>query len=183
MHGLGSNAEDMFGLACELTSEFEVICLQAPYSYGPQGFAWFEIAWTEDGISVNEAQYWSAVDMVAEILPQIGGPLTVGGFSQGAMMTVGLMIKYPDLLTDAIVLSGRGLGRSPESFKGRVFQAHGQQDEVIPFREGEELRRSLSVLGDRLEFHEYPMGHTVCEEEIQDLENFLKSEREAILKA
>ena len=174
LHGLGSNAEDMFGLACELDPSFEIVCLQAPFAYGP-GFAWFEIEWSEEGATIDEKQYWAAVEMVAEILPQIGERPIVGGFSQGAMITTGLLTRFPDSLQEAIILSGRSVADAPTDFKGRVFQAHGLLDEVIPFSDGEALRRSLTVLGDRLEFHGYPMPHTVSEEEIKDLNAWLEA--------
>lgn len=173
MHGLGSNEEDMFGLSCELDPGYEAICLRAPYAYGP-GFAWFDVDWTEEGLTMNEGQFDTSVDLIAELLPQIGTDLIVGGFSQGAMLTAGLIQRHPHLVSAAILLSGRA-SVSGEAFTGRVFQAHGIMDDVIPFSDGESLRRSLAYLGENLDFHGYPMGHTVCEDEIADLNGWLAS--------
>jgi phospholipase/carboxylesterase len=173
MHGLGSDERDMFGLATELHDEVEIICVRAPYSYGP-GYAWFDIGWTPQGLNVNIDQFWESVDWIAGFLATLPKEnLIVGGFSQGAMMTVGLMHRYPGLFEHAVLLSGRGINTETPEFAGQVFQAHGTFDDVIRITEADALRNTLKPLGDRYEFHEYEMGHSVCEQEIQDLNTWL----------
>lgn len=175
MHGLGSDERDMFGLAQVLSSDFDVICLRAPYEYGP-GYAWFDISFGPLGIEPDYDQFWESVDVVASILSARNpATTTVGGFSQGAMMTAGLMSRYPESFSRAVLLSGRGVGLEPGGFPGRAFQAHGQFDDVIPFRDGVQLRSELSPMGDRHEFHAYEMGHSVCLEEIDDLNAWLRA--------
>jgi len=175
MHGLGSDEQDMFGLAQAIDSGFEIVCLRAPMSYGP-GFAWFEIAFSPIGIEPNYDQFWESVEVVADLLKAEDPATTiVGGFSQGAMMTAGLMVKHPLLFSKAVLLSGRGVGLEPGGFPGTAFQAHGQFDDVIPFRDGVQLRSELSQMGDRHAFHAYDMGHWVCEEEIDDLNAWLNA--------
>ncbi len=172
MHGLGSDEQDMLGLAEMLDRRVDFICLRAPYRYGP-GYAWFEIDWTPQGIRIDEAQYWSAVELViAEIESLNITRLVVGGFSQGAMMSAGTLIRRPELTEGAVLLSGRGLSDEAIAYSGRVFQAHGAFDDVIPPEAAYVLKRSLQGLGDRYEFHEYEMGHWVSEEEIQDLNDW-----------
>ena len=174
MHGLGSDEQDMFGLAQVLDPTYDVVCLRAPLEYGP-GFAWFEIAFSAMGIEPNYEQFWYAVEVVAELITAEDPTTTIiGGFSQGAMMTAGLMARHPEKFERAVLLSGRGVGLEPGGFPGRAFQAHGQFDEVIPFRDGVQLRSELSPLGDRHEFHAYEMGHSVCQEEVDDLNAWLK---------
>ena len=175
MHGLGSDEQDMFGLAQVLVPDYEIICPRAPLAYGP-GFAWFEIAFTPMGIEPNYEQFWDSVEIVSKII-QSEDPATtiVGGFSQGAMMTAGLMVRHPEMFGRAVLLSGRGVGLEPGGFPGRAFQAHGQFDDVIPFRDGVQLRSELSPMGDRHEFHPYEMGHSICQEEVDDLNTWLKA--------
>jgi phospholipase/carboxylesterase len=120
-------------------------------------------------------QYWAAVEIVAGFLPSVGPNLIVGGFSQGAMITYGLLVKHPELIAHAVLLSGRAVGENRPEFSGRVFQAHGLQDEVIPFADADAMRTSLEPLGERLEFHSYPMGHSVSMEEMEDLNAWLKA--------
>jgi phospholipase/carboxylesterase len=172
MHGLGSNEADMLGLASELLPSIEVTCLRASIPYGP-GYGWFHVEWTKDGIQFDEDQYWDAVEGVARMLPSVGESLIVGGFSQGAMLTHGLMMKHPQLVANAVLLSGRGYSIPLPDYSGSVFQAHGLYDEVIPFADAEALRSSLAPLGKRLEFHAYPMAHSVCAPEVEDLNAWL----------
>lgn len=174
MHGLGSDEQDMFGLAQELDPAYEVVCLRAPFPYGP-GFAWFDISFTPTGIVPHFEQFWASVDAVAELLVDDVAETTVGGFSQGAMMTAGLMVRYPERFGHAVLLSGRGVGLEPGGFPGRAFQAHGMLDDVIPFRDGVQLRSELSPMGDRHQFHAYEMGHSVCLEELNDLNTWLRA--------
>jgi phospholipase/carboxylesterase len=173
MHGLGSDERDMFGLATELHPDLETMCVRAPHRYGP-GFAWFDIAWTNEGLKVNMDQFWDSVDLVAGLITPLGpGKLIVGGFSQGAMMTVGLMHRYPELFAHAVLLSGRGIGSGTPDFHGNIFQAHGSFDDVIRISEADALKNTLLTLGDKFAFHEYEMGHSICEREINDLNEWL----------
>src|SRR5205085_8506435 len=107
LHGLGSDERDMLGLAYELEPDLHVVCIRAPMPC-PPGYAWFEINWTPNGMTMNREQFWASVDIIAAAIPQIGENLIVGGFSQGAMITVGLLLKYPDLVRHAVLLRGRG---------------------------------------------------------------------------
>lgn len=177
MHGLGSDEQDMFGLSRELPDFLEVHCLRAPISYGP-GFSWFDIVWSPQGIRFDPAQFESHVDLVSEYARQFDpSKLVIGGFSQGAMMTVGMMYRHPDLFSGAVLLSGRGISEETPEFAGRVFHAHGTHDDVIAVEFAYGLKKPLVGLGDRYEFHEYDMGHSVCYEEIRALNDWLNSEK------
>ena len=50
---------------------------------------------------------------------------------------------------------------------------HGQQDDVVDIERGKASRDVLRALGYAVEWHEYPMGHSVCMEEIADLNRWL----------
>jgi phospholipase/carboxylesterase len=175
MHGLGSDENDMFGLAQALHPELEIICLRAPHSYGP-GFAWFDVQWTPAGIRADEAQLWQSVHGVANFLESLKSPVIVGGFSQGAMMTLGLMHEFPSHFQGAVLLSGRKVKDETPNFERPVFQAHGTFDDVIRMQEGDAVKRILSPLGDRFTSHEYQMGHWICEEEIADLNDWFTAQ-------
>lgn len=169
MHGLGSDEQDMFGLARELPENLEIHCLRAPFPYGP-GYSWFDIQWSPAGIRFEPSQFASHVDLVADYASQFDPTkLIVGGFSQGCMMTVGMMHQHPHLFSGAVLLSGRGISEETPPFQRRVFHAHGTLDEVIAVEFAYGLKKSLVALGDRYEYHEYDMGHSVCMEEIIDL--------------
>lgn len=174
LHGLGSDEQDMLGLAKMIDDRVEVICLRAPNSYGP-GFAWFDIQWTANGIKVDQDEYWQEVGNLAHEILTLGIPnLIIGGFSQGAMMSLGLITKFPQLASASILLSGRGIESPCPDFRGNLFQGHGVYDEVIPVTEARALRVNLESMGERYEYHEYPIGHTISEVELNDLNAWLK---------
>ena len=54
-----------------------------------------------------------------------------------------------------------------------IFQAHGTRDGVIPIARAAQSRDALASLGYQVEWHEYPMEHSVCMEEIADLNRYL----------
>lgn len=107
--------------------------------------------------------------------------IILGGFSQGGAITyhTGLRCAYP--LGGLFALSTYNpmpglLGKSyPEHTKNcPVLIAHGEQDPIIPFSLGQRSRTELEDLGYLIEFYEYPMGHSLCDEEIRDVSVFIQ---------
>ena len=56
-----------------------------------------------------------------------------------------------------------------------IFLVHGRSDPVIAIARARESRDALIALGHTVEWHEYPMQHSVCAEEIADLGHWLKA--------
>jgi phospholipase/carboxylesterase len=54
-----------------------------------------------------------------------------------------------------------------------VFLAHGRGDPVVPYAAGVATRDALRSMGYPVEWHEYPMQHSVCMEEVADLNRWL----------
>ena len=54
-----------------------------------------------------------------------------------------------------------------------VFLAHGTEDDVVVPARGEATRDALSALGYAVQWHTYPMEHSVCPEEVADLNRWL----------
>ena len=55
-----------------------------------------------------------------------------------------------------------------------IFLAHGRRDPVVGLDRGTASRDALAVLGYTVEWHDYPMEHSVCAEEVADLQRFLQ---------
>ena len=54
-----------------------------------------------------------------------------------------------------------------------IFMAHGSHDNVVVPQRGRDSCALLRTLGYDVEWHEYPMAHSVCMEEVQDLNAWL----------
>jgi phospholipase/carboxylesterase len=57
--------------------------------------------------------------------------------------------------------------------KTPIFMAHGRFDDIIPIDRARKSREVLERLGYAMTWKEYPMPHSVCAEEIQDISRFL----------
>ncbi|MAB25366.1 MAG: hypothetical protein CMK78_13625 [Pseudomonadales bacterium] len=54
-----------------------------------------------------------------------------------------------------------------------MFCAHGSGDEVLPMSMGREAHDLLQAAGHQTEWHQYPMGHEVCPQEVADIRSWL----------
>jgi phospholipase/carboxylesterase len=106
--------------------------------------------------------------------------IVLGGFSQGCAMTLLTGLRHPERLAGLIGLSGylplaaqTAAERHGANHGTPVFMAHGRLDPVIPLARAIASRDALQALGHPLEWHEYPMPHSVCPPEIADLTRWL----------
>jgi len=107
--------------------------------------------------------------------------IILAGFSQGCAMTLQTALRHPEKLAGMLCLSGYlPLGekvaheRTEESIDTPIFMAHGRQDGVVPFLRAEQSRAILDGLGYTIEWHDYPMQHSLCFEEVQDISAWMK---------
>src|SRR6185437_6803629 len=111
-HGIGSNEQDLMALAPEIHPELVMVTYRAPLLRSEGGYAWFEILWNErDGIVADQSQALLSRDLLIEELgllrDELGLPqakVLIGGFSQGAIMSLGVALKSPELIEGAILM-------------------------------------------------------------------------------
>ncbi|MBT1675465.1 alpha/beta hydrolase [Curtobacterium aurantiacum] len=138
MHGVGSNEQDLLGLAPALPPAWTVASLRAPMPWGP-GFSWYPLGTPGSpdpeavDAAVGEVLDW--IDSVAADHPRIG----LLGFSQGGSMALQLLRARPAAFAFAVSLSGfvvPGVTDSRDeavsAVRPRVFLGHGDLDPVIP---------------------------------------------------
>lgn len=106
--------------------------------------------------------------------------IVLAGFSQGCAMALLVGLRHAERLAGIAGLSGylplaRELPteRSAANADTPIFQAHGRLDDMVPLARAVAARDALQALGYRVEWHEYPIGHTVSLPEIQDLRAWL----------
>lgn len=183
MHGVGSNANDLFGLAGYVPPQFHVLSLQAPNPMGSHAFAWFMFSVHPDGSrSIDQAQEQQSRALVAQTVAaasaQLGVPaerVVVGGFSQGGIMSLSLLLTQPQLLSGVCVWHSRLLPEvlsaqvDPTQLQGRsAWVSHGTADNVIPLSSGHAIRDHLQALPVQLRYEEYPCPHTIHPKELDD---------------
>ena len=106
--------------------------------------------------------------------------IVLAGFSQGCAVTLGAGLRYRQRLAGLAGMSGYlplastiAAQRSDANALTPVFLAHGRRDPVVGLDRGTASRDALKALGYTVEWHDYPMEHSVCAEEVADLQRFL----------
>lgn len=184
LHGLGSNEDDLMGLAPQVDSRLTVVSARAPLPHGYGGFSWYEFE--RDGPGLGSTSIEAAFDLLRAFLFEIIEAYTldparmyVGGFSQGAAMAGAMALLEPSRLAGGIMISGYlpPEGNRPyptEPPPGRpFFQAHGTADTVVPLEYAHLSRDLLKRLGVNLTYGEYPVAHSVSMPEMLDLSRWL----------
>ena len=107
--------------------------------------------------------------------------IVLAGFSQGCAMALHIGLRLPHRLAGIMALSGYlpladrfPSERLAANALTPVFMAHGTQDPVVVLKRGEDSRDALKALGHPVQWHTYPMPHSVHPQEIVDIAAFLK---------
>jgi phospholipase/carboxylesterase len=106
--------------------------------------------------------------------------IVLAGFSQGGAMALHTGLRHPERLAGIMALScflplGEAVAAeaSAPNRDVPIFMAHGTHDPMIPLARGRLARDLLTGIGYRIEWHEYPMPHSVCAEEVADISAWL----------
>jgi phospholipase/carboxylesterase len=106
--------------------------------------------------------------------------IVLGGFSQGCAVTLGAGLRYGQRLAGLVGLSGylplaatTAAERKDANTLTPLFLAHGQRDPVIGIDRALATRDALQALGYDVQWHAYPMEHSVSAEEVAELQRFL----------
>lgn len=106
--------------------------------------------------------------------------IVLAGFSQGCALTLMAGLRYPERLAGLAGLSGylplagsTAAERHPVSQGLPIFLAHGRQDNMVALERGAAARDALVALDYQVEWQDYPMEHSVCMEEVSDLNRWL----------
>jgi phospholipase/carboxylesterase len=190
MHGVGSNEADLFGLAPHMPPQFHVLSLRAPHTLQPGAYAWFEFTVSPLGQrAINTAQESASRALLAEVTAaaasQLGVPpdrVVLGGFSQGGIMALSLLLTRPELMHGAMVMHSRllpevlPLAAPAAALKGRqLWVSHGLQDNVIPLANAHAMRDHVASLPLTLRYTEFPGAHEIRPVELQQAVAWLDS--------
>jgi phospholipase/carboxylesterase len=193
LHGLGADGQDFVPIADELNLP---VAVRFIFPHAPQrpvtingGFvmrAWYDIAASsidaqqdEEGIRVSQKSIEALIaqEVARGIAPE---HIFLAGFSQGGAIALHTALRQTAPLAGVLALSAYlplsgsvNAEALPGSRTTPIFLAHGRGDPIVPFELGLASRDALIRLGYEIEWHEYTMQHSVCEQELRDIEIWL----------
>jgi phospholipase/carboxylesterase len=189
LHGVGSNEKDLFEVGKYLSDDRLIVSMRAPIVMGSNAYAWFHVQFTERGPvhNWNEAQQNLILieDALRDLSKETGialDKISVFGFSQGAIMTIGLALTSKLNLENYIASSGRTLPEFATSSKEHplddyklrsVYVTHGIQDSKLPIHLGRDTNKVLKSTKLKLTYKEYQSDHTIAPEVLSDVKKWL----------
>lgn len=190
LHGIGSHEEDLFGLAPYLDRRFFIASCRAPVALSYGGFAWFELFFTPQGISLNFEQAESSRQVLLKFIDELidkhdldAEKVFLCGFSQGAIMSYAVALTEPEKIAAVAAMSGRVVPEimpdlaAPERLKDFPFLVvHGTLDSVLSIEDGRAAKDFLEKLPVKLDYREYEMAHQVSEESLADVAEWLRKQ-------
>jgi phospholipase/carboxylesterase len=196
LHGLGADGNDFAALVPELDLEgcppIRFIFPHAPsmavtLNGGYVMPAWYDILGAnlvdrQDATGIQKSEQAVKALIENEVARGIAyDRIVLAGFSQGCAMALHTGLRLPHRLAGIIALSGYlpladrfANERMQANAHTPVFMAHGTQDPVVVLARGENSRDALTAMGHPVQWHTYPMQHSVHPREVADISAFLK---------
>lgn len=198
LHGFGAPGDDLVPLANVMGAPegTRFVFPVAPLDLGPMyagGRAWWPIDFEDrmrrrmrndhgesdvpPGLKAARAQVTTLLEEVARTLTP--PRLVLGGFSQGAMLSLDVALHSPLALAGLILMSTTQLAADEwaaryASRRGLpVFMSHGTQDELLPFFVTESLRDRLQASGIDVTWVDFAGGHAIPPPVLQGVRSFL----------
>ena len=195
LHGLGADGHDFAGLVPELDlSNCPPIRFVFPHAPSMPvtvngGYvmpAWYDILGPnlvsqQDAAGIQASERAIVALIAHEVARGIPAErIVLAGFSQGCAMALHTGLRLPQRLAGIMALSGYlpladrlAAERHAANARTPVFMAHGTQDPVVVLARGEASRDALATLGQPVQWHSYPMPHSLHPREIADISAFL----------
>jgi phospholipase/carboxylesterase len=195
LHGLGADGNDFVPVVKQM--KLPRLGIRFVFPHAPMrpvtingGFvmrAWYDIAYQELAFKEDERGLRDSQKLIEDIIAREnarGIPsnrIVLAGFSQGGVMTLQVGLRQPKRLAGLMALSAYlpmspmiEIERNAASASVPIFMGHGIADNIVPLALGTMSRDTLSKLGYEVEWHQYPMPHSVCAEELADIGAWLK---------
>lgn len=189
LHGYGSNELDSDRFAQSFDQRYLVYSVKAPYKIGEAKYKWFDFKRDGEDFIYSYDQMNESVDRIIDLLYYIkqkhhidDSKIIIGGFSQGAMMSLAVSLRHSELFSGAMILSGDLLDEIEEEIKDLqidkkldIYISHGRQDQRLTFAEAVKDIKFLKAKGiDVYEFY-YDSGHTISNDNFVSLSKWLSA--------
>ena len=195
LHGLGADGNDFVPFAQELDLR-AVGAVRFVFPHAPVipvtingGYAmraWYDILAADLVQREDETGLRRSVASIEALIEReksrgiASHRIVLAGFSQGCAMALLTGLRHGERLGGIAGLSGylplattTAAERHPENQGTPVFLAHGRMDPVVALARATASRDALIALGWKVQWHDYPMAHSVCQEEIADFNRWL----------
>lgn len=191
MHGLGADAQDMAGLAAQLPVNIPICHVSIDAPVRPVTInnrmpmrAWYDIA----GVKLTDREDSEGIGQSESLIRQVidnqrsagfaSEQIFLAGFSQGGAMALytGLQMDVPlgGIITLSAYLPLAAVCKMSLHKDTPIFAACGQYDSVVlPAWTKQSIDNLRSRGFKKITWHEYPMEHAICAEEISDLARWL----------
>ncbi len=196
LHGLGADGHDFEPIVPELDLP-DALAVRFVFPHAPMQAvtinggavmrAWYDVYALEGQRREDAAGVRASQSKVEELIAREqarGIPsarLVLAGFSQGGAIALQTGLRHGERLAGIMALSTYlpvastlAAEASAANRAVPIFMAHGLDDPLIPIERAAMSRRQLEAAGYAIEWHEYPMAHAVCMEEIADVSAWLQ---------
>jgi phospholipase/carboxylesterase len=192
LHGLGANGYDFAPVVDMLNlAQVRFILPHAPSmavtrNNGYVMPAWYDLYAPSDSQKEDLAGITRSEDYLNSLIENeikrgiASDQIVLAGFSQGGAIALHSATRYPKKLAGVLALSTylplkATLAKQAHAanLATPIFMAHGRADDIISLDRALASRLSLQESGFNVQWHEYPMAHSVCAEEINDIRLFL----------
>ncbi|MEO0374955.1 MAG: alpha/beta hydrolase [Cyanobacteria bacterium P01_A01_bin.17] len=175
LHGYGAQGDDLVGLENDLEAGERAAFI---YPAAPLVLESGGLAWTQFNGNGFESSYQQLLSFMNDLHNKYPDrPVTVGGFSQGAMMASNLLAEESLQIEGMLLYSPYlALARPPRTGASlpKVFLAHGRSDKVLAFSESEKMRQTLKSKGYDVTWFPFEGGHTISPSVIRASNKFLR---------
>ncbi len=191
MHGLGADGYDFVDIPPLLRLP-ESLAVRFVFPHAPMqpvtingGMvmrAWYDVRHDAGARRQDEAGIRASQQHIEALIARekargvTAARLVLAGFSQGGAMALHTGLRHGEPLAGIMALScflplaERLAGEASAANRDTpIFLAHGTHDPVIPLARARHAHEVLAGLGYRVEWHEYPMPHSVCDAELRDI--------------
>ncbi len=193
LHGLGADGHDFEPIVPELRLPAD-LPLRFVFPHAPTrpvtingGMvmrAWYDIVSLDAEGRADAAGVRESTALLDELIAreiERGVPedkIMIAGFSMGGAIVINKLLTTERKLAGAMALSTylpipAELESSTSSRELPVFMGHGTFDPMVMHQWGTMSRDHLMGAGFSVEWHDYPMAHAVCPQEIGDIREFL----------
>jgi phospholipase/carboxylesterase len=194
LHGLGASGHDFEPVVPELDlpegAAIRFIFPHAPelpvtINGGMRMPAWYDIKAMDIDRVVDTEQLMASADAVGRLIEreiERGVPaekIIIAGFSQGGAVAYELGLSYPKRLAGILALStyfatAKTVKPSESNRDIPISIYHGTFDPMVPESLGVHSLETLKAMGYDPSYQTFPMEHSVCLEEIQDIGRFIR---------